>query len=149
MRKENRLKRIHQAAAVGKPAAVFMPGERRNEEWTIMNWSQPINWNWQKCTTASAVVGRSTPILSAGSSAPAAGACFTPSSTTGSTAMAKHAQGFTEESSVSRQGRTLYALAAESPSLPTARMPSSAATPAGKRPTGKAQSEKCQFGIFH
>ena len=126
-----------------------MPGERRNEEWTIMNWSQPINRIWRKCMTGSAVVGRSTPILSAGSSAPAAGECFTPSSTTGSIVRVKHAQGCTEESSVSRREQTLYALVEESPSLPTAAMPSSAAMPVGKRPTGKAKSEKCQFGIFH
>ena len=115
----------------------------------MKNWNQPVNWSLQECMNTNAAAGSRTPTLSAGSSAPAAEECFIPGSIIGNIARVKHAHGCTEESSGSSQEQTLYVPAAEKPSLPAARMPSSAAMPAGKRPTGKARSEKCQFGIFH
>ena len=86
---------------------------------------------------------------SVGSSAQAVEGCFIPSSITGSIARAKRAQNSTEESSGNRPDRTLYAPAAERPSRQAATMLSSVAMPAGKRPTGKVQSEKHQIDSFH
>ena len=115
----------------------------------MKNWSLLGRKHWRKPIISRFRVRRGMYSPFSGSSAPAAEGCFTPSSTTESIARAKHAQGSKEESSGNRPDRTLYAPAAERPSRPAATMPSSVAMPAGKRPTGKAKSEKCRFGIFH
>lgn len=69
---------------------------------------------------------------------PGCGRVFYTNSTAGSIARAKPVQGCTVENSGSKHGQILFAPAAEKYFMPTERMQSIAATPAGKRLTAKA-----------
>ena len=115
-----------------------MPGERRKNEWKMKNWSLNGRKYWRRHFIGRLQAWGDMRGRFVGLSVPAAAGCSTPNSTAGSIARAKPVQGCTVENSGSKHGQILFAPAAEKYFMPTERMQSIAATPAGKRLTAKA-----------